>query len=129
MCESIPVCLAIERMGPANNDQLLAYHYLHEHCDLLPEDEQLSYVKLQRSEQPTIVKRKRESDSDSDMPELECSSEEEEPEDDRQEEEESDDDDSDEEVERPTQLPHPREVQSTILMRDVALRDHLESSG
>ena len=75
LCEGIPVCLAVKRIRPANNDQLLAYHYLHEHCDLLPKEKQLSYVKLQRSEKPTIVKRKRDrsDDTDSDMPELESS--------------------------------------------------------
>ena len=105
MHEGIPVCLAVERMRPANNDQLLAYHYLHEHCDLLPQEEQLSYVKLQRSEQPTNVKRrKRESDdesdaTDSDMPELQEDSEVDEPRKVNLEDDESDDGESDEEVE------------------------------
>lgn len=66
MCEGMPVCVAVERMRPANNDQLLAYHHLHEHFDLLPQEEQWSYVTLQRSEKPTIGKRKkRECDEDS----------------------------------------------------------------
>ena len=77
---------------------------LHEHCDLLPKEEQLSYIKLQRSERPTIAKRKRENDSDtdSDMPVLENSdsdSEQDEHESDNEEEE------SEEEVEPPTPRP------------------------
>ena len=92
LCEGIPVCLSIERIRPANNDQLLAYHYLHEHCDLLPKEEQLSYIKLQRSERPTIAKRKHENDSDtdSDMPVLENS-------DSDSEQDEHDEDESDNE--------------------------------
>ena len=53
-------------MRPANNDQLLAYHHLHEQCHLLPQEEQLAYIKSQRPGKPTIEKRKeRESDEES----------------------------------------------------------------
>ena len=106
MCEGIPVCLAVERIRPANNDQLLAYHCLHKHCDLLRKEEQLSYAKLQRSEQPTIVKRKREpdDDTDSEMLELESSEAEEQPEE-SEEEEESDDDEEESEREVEQQEP------------------------
>ena len=66
------------RIRPASNDQLLSYHHLHDHCDLLPR-----YVKLQRPQKPTIGKRKeREIDEESegaetdpDMPELSDESE------------------------------------------------------
>ena len=79
-------------------------------CDLLQKEEQLSYVKLQRSEQPTNAKRKRtapaqESYTNSDMPYLEASDIEEEPAEDDPKEEESDEDEPDAEVEEPTPIP------------------------
>ena len=95
ICEGIPICVELARIRPANNDQLMAYRYLHEHSELLPREEQQAYVELQRSRGATTGQEDRDSDADSensDLPSLGESSDEEGP---RRREVESDDDESD----------------------------------
>ena len=44
ICEGVPVCVAMDQVIPANDAQALAYRYLHEKHDTIPERRQQSYV-------------------------------------------------------------------------------------
>ena len=68
ICEGTASCVA-EMTRPANNDQLSAYRYLHEHGVSLLKEEQQAYVKLQRSQEATTDPEiERDTDSDSASP-------------------------------------------------------------
>ena len=44
LCHSVPFCLATDRIRPANESEVLAYQYLHDHADQMPRGTQQAYI-------------------------------------------------------------------------------------
>ena len=50
ICEGVPFCLALDRIRPANDSELLAYRYLHHAEDQMPAGQQQSFVDYRKAE-------------------------------------------------------------------------------
>ena len=44
VCEGVPVCIAMDQVIPASDAQTLAYRYLHERHETIPEQQQQSFI-------------------------------------------------------------------------------------